>query len=80
MSWRSAPSRFYAWKLPCTIKSLIIEKRPHSSFASDLARNHARWRQGEAAYQIDSILASYLHWYFPSSPQQIARWLRGEFG
>ncbi len=36
-------------------------------------------RQGEAVYQIDSILASYLHWYFPSNPQQISKWLRGDF-
>lgn len=36
-------------------------------------------RPGEAVYQVDAVLASYLHWYFPSNPQRIARWLRGEF-
>ncbi len=28
----------------------------------------SRGQQGEAIYQTDNITASYLHWYFPSSP------------
>jgi cobyrinic acid a,c-diamide synthase len=34
-------------------------------------------RQGEAVYCSDSIIASYVHWYFPSNPELIARWLLG---
>lgn len=34
-------------------------------------------RRGEAVYRQGSVLASYLHWYFPSNPQRIATWLRG---
>ncbi len=34
-------------------------------------------RAGEAVYQIDSIIASYVHWYFPSNPARVARWLLG---
>ena len=30
---------------------------------------------GEAVYHIGSVIASYLHWYFPSNPRLIARWL-----
>jgi cobyrinic acid a,c-diamide synthase len=30
---------------------------------------------GEAVYIDDAVVASYLHWYFPSNPAQIARWL-----
>lgn len=35
--------------------------------------------KGEAIYRIGSVLASYVHWYFPSNPQWIAQWLRGEY-
>lgn len=35
--------------------------------------------QGEAVYKIGSVLASYVHWYFPSNPQLVAQWFRGEF-
>lgn len=35
--------------------------------------------QGEAVYRAGSVLASYVHWYFPSNPSLIAQWLRGEF-
>jgi cobyrinic acid a,c-diamide synthase len=34
-------------------------------------------RPGEAVYCVDSIVASYVHWYFPSNPTLIARWLTG---
>lgn len=34
-------------------------------------------RPGEAVYRVDSIVASYVHWYFPSNPELIARWLTG---
>lgn len=34
---------------------------------------------GEAVYRIGSVLASYVHWYFPSNPQLIAQWFRGQF-
>ena len=34
--------------------------------------------KGEAVYKIGSVLASYVHWYFPSNPQLIAQWFRGE--
>jgi cobyrinic acid a,c-diamide synthase len=34
-------------------------------------------RDGEAVYQADAITASYVHWYFPSNPTLIARWLTG---
>jgi cobyrinic acid a,c-diamide synthase len=34
-------------------------------------------RPGEAVYRVDSIVASYVHWYFPSNPVLIARWLSG---
>lgn len=30
---------------------------------------------GEAVYRVGSAIASYLHWYFPSNPRLIARWL-----
>ena len=30
---------------------------------------------GEAVYIDGAVVASYLHWYFPSNPEQIARWL-----
>lgn len=33
-------------------------------------------RAGEAVYRHGAIVASYLHWYFPSNPQLIAQWLR----
>jgi cobyrinic acid a,c-diamide synthase len=32
-------------------------------------------RPGEAVYCSDAIVASYVHWYFPSNPVLIARWL-----
>lgn len=32
-------------------------------------------RPGEAVYRLGSVVASYLHWYFPSNPALIARWL-----
>jgi cobyrinic acid a,c-diamide synthase len=35
-------------------------------------------RDGEAVYRIDSITASYVHWYFPSNPTLVARWLSAE--
>lgn len=34
-------------------------------------------RNGEAIYRSGSIVASYVHWYFPSNPTLIASWLRG---
>lgn len=34
--------------------------------------------QGEAVYRRGSVIASYVHWYFPSNPSLIAQWLRGE--
>jgi cobyrinic acid a,c-diamide synthase len=34
-------------------------------------------RSGEAVYCVDSIVASYVHWYFASNPQLIAQWLGG---
>lgn len=34
---------------------------------------------GEAVYKIGSVLASYVHWYFPSNPQLVAQWFRGQF-
>ena len=37
-------------------------------------------RPGEAVYCVDSIVASYVHWYFPSNPGLIARWLTGGQG
>ena len=52
----------------------------YSSLGTDLAPT---WRaqtpdgrDGEAVYRHGSIVASYLHWYFPSNPQLIADWLR----
>lgn len=52
----------------------------YSSFATDLApawRAHAPdGRDGEAVYRHGSIIASYMHWYFPSNPSLIADWLR----
>ncbi len=35
-------------------------------------------RDGEAVYQVDSIIASYVHWYFPSNPTLVAGWFLGE--
>lgn len=35
-------------------------------------------RTGEAVYRHGSIVASYVHWYFPSNPALIENWLRGE--
>lgn len=35
--------------------------------------------KGEAVYKIGPVLASYVHWYFPSNPQLVARWFRGDF-
>jgi cobyrinic acid a,c-diamide synthase len=32
---------------------------------------------GEALYRCGSLLASYIHWYFPSAPEVVAAWLRG---
>jgi cobyrinic acid a,c-diamide synthase len=53
----------------------------YSSFKS---RSAPTWRavtpngrDGEAVYQVDSIVASYVHWYFPSNPALIASWLSG---
>jgi cobyrinic acid a,c-diamide synthase len=37
-------------------------------------------RPGEAMYRVDAIVASYVHWYFPSNPVLIARWLTGAVG
>lgn len=34
-----------------------------------------RGEQGEAVYRISTATASYVHWYFPSNPEQIADWL-----
>jgi cobyrinic acid a,c-diamide synthase len=34
-------------------------------------------RPGEAVYCVDSIVASYVHWYFASNPALIAHWLGG---
>jgi cobyrinic acid a,c-diamide synthase len=34
--------------------------------------------QGEAIFKIGSVLASYVHWYFPSNPQSVAEWFGGE--
>lgn len=36
-------------------------------------------RAGEAVYRVDSIVASYVHWYFPSNPALVADWLRGDW-
>ncbi len=33
---------------------------------------------GEALYRSGALLASYVHWYFPSAPEVVAAWLRGE--
>jgi cobyrinic acid a,c-diamide synthase len=30
---------------------------------------------GEAVYRVGSVIASYMHWYFPSNPGLIADWL-----
>ncbi len=30
---------------------------------------------GETVYQVGSLVASYLHFYFPSNPAQVAQWL-----
>jgi cobyrinic acid a,c-diamide synthase len=53
----------------------------YSSFATSLP---PAWRavtpddrSGEAVYRLGSIVASYVHWYFPSNPPLIASWLRG---
>lgn len=35
-------------------------------------------RPGEAVYQLDAIVASYVHWYFPSNPARVASWFLGE--
>ena len=35
--------------------------------------------KGEAVYHIGAVIASYVHWYFPSNPALIAQWFRGEF-
>lgn len=35
-------------------------------------------RNGEAVYRAGSIVASYVHWYFPSSPARVARWFLGD--
>jgi cobyrinic acid a,c-diamide synthase len=35
-------------------------------------------RNGEAIYRIGSMVASYVHWYFPSNPLLVASWLRGD--
>ncbi|MDB6060119.1 MAG: cobB [Verrucomicrobiaceae bacterium] len=54
----------------------------YSSFNTEIApiarATTANGRDGEAVYQIDSIVASYVHWYFPSNPTRVARWLLGE--
>lgn len=54
----------------------------YSSFSSAL---EPAWRArrpddraGEALFRVDAITASYVHWYFPSNPALIARWLRGD--
>lgn len=51
----------------------------YSSLATELA---PAWRartpegaEGEAVYRQGSVIASYLHWYFPSNPRLIADWL-----
>lgn len=33
---------------------------------------------GEAIYRVESLTASYVHWYFPSAPAVIAAWLGGK--
>ena len=38
-----------------------------------------RGGEGEAIYRVGSVLASYVHWYFPSNPQRVAAWFRGEW-
>ncbi len=40
--------------------------------------HEARGAPGEEVYRVGSLIASYVHWYFPSAPHLIARWLRGE--
>jgi cobyrinic acid a,c-diamide synthase len=54
----------------------------YSSFKTDIAPDYraatADGRDGEAVYLIDSIVASYVHWYFPSNPERVARWFLGE--
>lgn len=38
---------------------------------------HARTQrdsEGEAVYRLGAVTASYVHWYFPSNPRQIADW------
>lgn len=55
----------------------------YSSLQTDIApkayAQTQKGKQGEAIYQIGSVLASYVHWYFPSNPHLIAQWFRGEF-
>jgi cobyrinic acid a,c-diamide synthase len=50
----------------------------YSSLQTDIkpiAQAHtANGAAGEAVYRIGSVLASYVHWYFPSNPQLIAQW------
>lgn len=54
----------------------------YSSFSTSMTPSWramtADGREGEAVYQIDSIIASYVHWYFPSNPVRVARWFLGE--
>jgi cobyrinic acid a,c-diamide synthase len=56
----------------------------YSSFATALAPTWSAStpseRPGEAVYRFDSIIASYVHWYFPSNPSLIAHWLLGADG
>jgi len=53
----------------------------YSSFATALtpawSASTPSERPGEAVYCSDSIIASYVHWYFPSNPDLIAHWLAG---
>ena len=50
--------------------STLQSARPAIAFAQT-----QRGDQGEAVYQMGAATASYVHWYFPSNPQQIAAWL-----
>src|SRR5262249_37830567 len=60
--------------------------RGHTFHYSSFAASLTPWqlsiapdgREGEAIYRHGSIVASYVHWYFSSSPVLIASWLRGE--
>jgi cobyrinic acid a,c-diamide synthase len=48
----------------------------HTDLPATWQAQTADGRSGEAVYRSGSVIASYLHWYFPSNPQLVASWLK----